>query len=102
MSSSKNENHNNLTLMKSTLKSEIQNLISERDNIVKQNNKKFTLLKEFDNYIYNTILNSRNSFLDLFKNQQFDNNILLSLEDKLKKKISSRNDLIRDIMNEVK
>ena len=86
MSSSKNENHNNLTLMKSTLKSEIQNLISERDNIVKQNNKKFTLLKEFDNYIYNTILNSRNSFLDLFKNQQFDNNILLSLEDKLKKK----------------
>jgi len=102
MSSSKNESHNNLTLMKSTLKSEIQNLISERDNVVKQNNKKFTLLKEFDNYIYNTILNSRNSFLDLFKNQQFDNNILLSLEDKQKKKISSRNDLIRDIMNEVK
>lgn len=102
MSSSKNENHNNLTLMKSTLKSEIQNLITERDNVVKQNNKKFTLLKDFDNYIYNTILNSRNSFLDLFKNQEFDNNILLSLEDKVKNKISSRNDLIRDIMNEVK
>jgi hypothetical protein len=93
----------NLTLMKSILKSELKKLFSDRDNINKHNNAKFTKLKEFDNSIYDTLLKSRNVLLDLTKNHRGyqDMNMLISLQKDIEKKTNTRNIIIRDIQNEM-
>lgn len=104
MSSVTNASANNLTLMKSVLKSELKKLFSDRDNIVKSNNAKFTKLKEFDNSIYNTLLKSRNGLLDLTKDHhqyQDSNNILNSMQNDLNKQMNTRNLIIRDIQTEI-
>ena len=92
--------NNNLTLAKATLRGELLHLFAERDRLVKQNNKTFTKLKEFDNFIYNTILTSRNTFLDLIKDQKFDKIQPISY-DKVEKSIDTRKIIIQDIKKEI-